>query len=515
MNARAVSALAVPLFALSIHAADQPQWGEAWSRNMVSGEKGLADSFDPETGRNIKWIAPLGTQSHSTPVVAGGRVYIGTNNEMPRDPAHTGDRGVMLCLDEKDGHLLWQLVSPKRDEDQYFDWPKTGMSSPVTVEGERAYFVDNRGVVVCLDVQGMANGNDGPFVDEAERMLPRAAVPPTFDPGPIAHTGIPAPPGPTDADIVWEFDMPRSAGIWPHDGAHSSVLVLGDFLYVNTGTGVDNSHRKIRTPDAPSLIVLEKATGRLVARDDEHIAPNIFHATWSSPALGKVNGRELIFFAGGDGIVRAFEPLTKSPPPGEVLKLENAWQYDIDPTAPKMDVHRFTQNKQQGPSNIYGMPVLLGDRMFVAGGGDVFWGKNEAWLKCVDITKPGDSASEVWSHPLDKHTMTTAAVSGGLVFATDTSRKLHCVDAETGAAVWEQEMKGDFWASPLVADGKVFVGTRKGDFWVLAASREKRVLSTIELKQPISATTTAANGVLYVATMNRLIAIEQGAGGAP
>ena len=68
-------------------AADQPQWGQAWSRNMVSEENGLPDSFDPATGRNIKWSAELGTETHSTPVIAGGRVYIGTNNGHPRDPA--------------------------------------------------------------------------------------------------------------------------------------------------------------------------------------------------------------------------------------------------------------------------------------------------------------------------------------------------------------------------------------------------------------------------------------------
>ena len=88
------------------HAADQPQWGQAWSRNMVSDERGLPDSFDPETGRNIKWSAELGTETHSTPVVAGGRVYIGTNNGHPRDPAQQGDRGILMCFDEPTGRFL-------------------------------------------------------------------------------------------------------------------------------------------------------------------------------------------------------------------------------------------------------------------------------------------------------------------------------------------------------------------------------------------------------------------------
>src|SRR5436190_2623037 len=95
------------LLSADLPAADQPQWGQAWTRNLVSDERGLPDSFDPETGRNIKWSVPLGTHTHSSPVIAGGRVFIGTNNELPRDPKLVGDRGVLLCLDENDGHLLW------------------------------------------------------------------------------------------------------------------------------------------------------------------------------------------------------------------------------------------------------------------------------------------------------------------------------------------------------------------------------------------------------------------------
>ena len=55
----------------------------------------------------------LGTSTYSTPVISGGKVLIGTNNDEPRDPRHQGDRGVLLCLDEKDGRFCWQLVVPK------------------------------------------------------------------------------------------------------------------------------------------------------------------------------------------------------------------------------------------------------------------------------------------------------------------------------------------------------------------------------------------------------------------
>src|SRR5256885_17025865 len=53
-------------------AADQPQWGQSWSRDMGSSEKGLPDSFDPGTGRDIRWVARLCTGKHSTPNVAQG-----------------------------------------------------------------------------------------------------------------------------------------------------------------------------------------------------------------------------------------------------------------------------------------------------------------------------------------------------------------------------------------------------------------------------------------------------------
>jgi outer membrane protein assembly factor BamB len=81
------------------------------------------------------------------------------------------------------------------------------------------------------------------------------------------------------------------------------------------------------------------------------------------------------------------------------------------------------------------------------------------------------------------------------------------VDAETGKAYWTQDTGSEIWASPLIADHKLFVGTRKGEFLILGASREKRILQTIMLDGAISGTATAANGVLFIATANRLYAI--------
>lgn len=480
-------------------AADQPQWGQAWSRNMVSAETNLPDAFDPKTGRNVKWTATLGSETYSTPVVAGGRVYIGTNNDHPRDPKHQGDRGVLMCFDEKTGQFLWQLVVPKLKTSVYWDWPNTGICSPATVEGDRVYVVSNRGEVMCLDAHGLVNGNDGPFLDEARHQTPPGEAP-------LA-------PGNTDADILWLTDLIKECGVRQHDSAHASILSYGPCLYVNTSNGVDDTHRHIAAPEAPSLVALDKVTGRLVARDDEHIGPRIFHCTWSSPSLVQVNGKPLIIFGGGDGVVYAFEPAAEGglPPPGTVVKLRKVWRFDGDPNSPKDQVHRFNGNRKESPSNITGVPVVYQNQVYVNLGGDFYWGKNQAWLKCIDLTLNDDSNTrrERWSYSLERHCMSSPAVAQGLAFVGDCGRRIHCVDGETGTVCWTHEVRGEIWASPLVADGKVYFATRRGEFLVFVASREKRPLTELDLEQPIISTPIAANGVLYVATMSRLYAIQQ------
>lgn len=490
-----------------VQAADQAQFGQAWSRNMVSGERGLPAEFELTSGKNVKWTAVLGTEGYATPVVAGGRVYVGTNNGNPRDPKHQGDRGVLMCFSETDGQFLWQLVVPKQEEDIYMDWPKTGLSSPPTVEGERVYVVDNRGAVLCLDAQGLANGNDGPFTEEGRYYTDRG-------------TNAPSTPhvlGPLDADILWKFDLKSDPAvrIWPHDAAHSSVLIHGQHLYLNSGNGVDNTHKVIRRPDAPSLVVLDKSSGQLLAVDGEQMGADTFHCTWSSPALGRIDGLETIVFAGGNGILYGFEPLPEETPARTATpaKLKKRWQIRFDPTAPTDDPHRYLNNRASGPANIYGMPVVLDGRIFATGGGDWFWGKNAAWIKCFQPRGSGDLGTNalVWSSDVGRHTMATPAIADGLAFVTDALHNLHCVDAKTGALVWTQDLGGEIWASALAADHKVYVGTRRGAFWIFALSREKQILQQSELGAPISATAVAANGTLFLTTAQKLTALKASA----
>src|SRR5262245_12094711 len=166
--------LLIPIFAFATVCSpgqDWPQWGGAPARNMYSPAKGLPDHFtkgkstdikfkggtdevDPSNIENLKWVAKLGSQSYGNVTVAKGKVFIGTNNEPPRDPRHQGDRSILLCFDEKTGELIWQLVIPKLASGKVNDWESLGLLSSPTIEGDRVYVVTSRCEVLCLDVNG-------------------------------------------------------------------------------------------------------------------------------------------------------------------------------------------------------------------------------------------------------------------------------------------------------------------------------------------------------------------------
>ena len=95
----------------------------------------------------------------------------------------------------------------------------------------------NRDEVVCLDLHGMANGNDGPFLEEGRHVTPQGE--------PLLEAGA------TDADILWLLDLRSAAGVRPHDSAHSSILLDGDFLYVNTSNGLTSKHDGVDRAGSP------------------------------------------------------------------------------------------------------------------------------------------------------------------------------------------------------------------------------------------------------------------------
>src|SRR2546428_14015920 len=79
---------------------DWPMWGGTPDRNMISNMKGLPTDWDIKTKKNVKWVAQLGSQSYGNPIVAGGMVFVGTNNKATRDPKQPGARGALMACRE-------------------------------------------------------------------------------------------------------------------------------------------------------------------------------------------------------------------------------------------------------------------------------------------------------------------------------------------------------------------------------------------------------------------------------
>ena len=138
----------------------------------------------------------------------------------------------------------------------------------------------------------------------------------------------------------------------------------------------------------------------------------------------------------------------------------------------------------------------------------MFWGKKAAWLKRIDLA--GLKPVEKWSVQLSEHVVSTAAVQEGIVYMADCGQFLRAVDASTGKELWTHECGGDFWSSPMIADGKILIATRRGKFLSFAEGREKRLLAEVELGGPVSATVIAANNTYYVATQSKLFAVRSG-----
>lgn len=448
-------------------AADWPMWGGGPSRNMVSAETGVPRTWDIRTKERVKWVAEIGSQSYGNPVVADGKVFLGTNNELLRDPDQGSDRGVLMAFREADGEFLWQMTHTKLEAGRVNDWPEQGVcSSPAVVDG-LVYYVSNRAEVLALDAEGFRDGeNDGPVQDEQ-------------------HTSE------TDGDVIWHLDMYNDLGVFPHNMAATSPLVVGDILFVNTSNGVDESHINVPSPRSPSFLALNRHSGEILW-EDRSPGRNILHGQWSSPAYGEAGGKAQVIFAGGDGWLYSFEPETG----------EQIWKFDANPKESEWKQGRGDRN------NIIATPVLHEGIVYIAVGQDPEHGEGVGHLWAVRADGSGDVTEThvEWRHPF-RRTISTVAIHDGIVYAPNFSGFFHALDLATGELLWEHDMLAAVWGSPYVVDGKVMLGDEDGDLSVLKAGREMEVLSEINFGNVIYSTPIAANGTLYIMTRSHLYAI--------
>jgi outer membrane protein assembly factor BamB len=495
------------LSASSLHAADWPMWGRDASRNMVSTETDLpADATFPKSPdeglvadlketKNVAWAVKLGSNVYGNPVVAGGHVFVGTNNASPRDPKYQGDYGIFLCLDEKTGKTIWQLAVPKLAAGHFVDWEECGVCSSAAVDGDRVYVVTNRCEVLSLDVAGMSNGNDGDFKDEAKY---------TAGPGrpPIEQ-------GPADADIIWKFDMRYELGAFPHLQTASNPLVVGDRIYVSTSNGVDWTEKHKPSPDAPAFICLDKKTGKLLGVEKSGIGSRTFASNWSAPAFGNVGGKPTLVFGGGDGFLYGFDPV-----PGTNGEMKELWRIDCNPAeyrAPK-DGKPPKYRDKTGPSEVIATPIIFEDKVYVPIGQDPEHGPGTVGaMNCVSVTYAGDKASPAiaWQNKSIGATMSTPAIANGMLVVSDLNGFIFMLDPANGQLLWKHDTQSSIWASALIADGKIYVGDESRELYIFAADKTKKQLAKIDVEGPVYASAVAANKAVYIVTGTMLCKLEK------
>lgn len=484
-----------------------PMFGGSISRNMVNTiVKKLPTEWDVANGKNIKWSADLGSKAYGGPIIAGGKVFIGTNNQKPRDKKFRDkdgkpvDLGIIMCFNESDGNYQWQTVFTKLPSGRVHDWPLEGICSTPVVEGDRLYYVSNRCEVVCSDTKGK---------------------------------------------ILWKLDMMKDLGVFPHNIAACSPLLYGDKLYVVTANGVDEGHINVPAPKAPSFIKVDKHTGKVEWENNWPTAkllevPKqgdqkeffkrlvnrgelIQHGQWSNPSYAVVNGQPQVIFPGGEGWIYSFNPVS-----GKLI-----WKFDCNPKDSEYELQgKGTRN------DFIATPTIYDNKVYIGVGQDPEHESGVGHLWCIDMTKQGDVSPEladystwppktkpnpnsamVWHYggPADARktgrnyyfgrTMSTCAIHDGLLYIAEIAGYLHCLDAKTGKVYWQHDTKSPIWSSPYWADGKVYLGTDEGLVWVFAHGKEKKELAQNDMESRVRATPVAVNGVLYVMTENKLFAI--------
>lgn len=451
---------------------DWPMWGGTPDRNMVSAMKGLPTTWDVKTKKNVKWVAELGSQAYGNPVVAGGMIFVGTNNEGPRDPNVKGDKGVLMAFRESDGQFMWQAVHDKLAAGRANDWPYQGICSSPLVEDGVVYYMSNRGELMAVDVDGFRDGtNDGLVKDEKNTKE-------------------------TDVDIIWRYDMMDELGVQQHNMANASPVSYGDLIFVNTSNGQDESHVNIPSPKAPAIIAVNKKTGKLVWEDNS-VGEKILHGQWSSPSVGKVGDTVQVAVGQGDGWVRGYEALT-----GKKL-----WEFDMNP---KDSVWPKTRNE------VISTPVFYDNIVYIANGQDPEHGEGVGHLYAIDPTKRGDitDTGRIWHYDKIRRSISTGSVYNGILFYSDFSGFLHALDVKTGKPFWTHDMFAAIWGSPMVIDGKVYLGDEDGDIAVLNADKTMKVIAENNMGSSVYSTPVPAHGVLYIVNRNQLWALAEGAGGS-
>src|SRR5712692_5464692 len=346
---------------------------------------------------------------------------------------------------------------------QNFLWrsPYGGRSAPI-VMGNRVYVQNPSGRGASLQERVMAlDADTGKVVWEYKFNIFQSDVPahrvgwasPAADPetGNVYafSVGAQAIALNKDGKLLWERSFGEEfAAFTTHGGRTMSPVVDGDLVIVgapvsNWGAQANRSHR---------LIALDKRTGDIVWVSTPGGRP--YDTAYAIPVIASVNGMRLLIAGLGDGAFHAVKPQTG----------ERVWSY----IASKRSINTGV--------------AVQGSTVIVSHGDENMDTSELGMIAAIDGSQTGEIKTPKWVVHGDQFGFSSPVIDGNRVYQVENGSKLLAFDLDTGRELWRQIL-GTVQKAPLVlADGKLYVGTESGKFFIVRPLADRaEVLSEVEL----------------------------------
>jgi outer membrane protein assembly factor BamB len=409
----------------------------------VAEGQNLPGQWDGKTGQNILWRTPIPGLGHSSPIVWGQRIFV--TSAISGDPNATFKPGLYGDGDASEDRSpqKWTLFALDK---------KTGkiLWQQVAYEG------------VPREKRHMKStyASSTPATDG------RIVVAWFGSQGVYAYD--------LDGHPLWKVDLGR-LNLGAYDiptyewGTASSPIIWNSLVILQCDTQDDSF-----------LIALDADTGKQVWKTDREELPS-----WGTPTVGMTaNGPELVTNA--SNFIRGYDPRTGR----ELWRLGHSSKI----TAPT--------------------PVYSEDQFLIASGRQperpIFAVKAGAR---GDLTLPeGKTSSDavVWSRTGRGPYMPTPLLYQGLLYVLNNNGLLDCYDWKTGEEIYRQRLPvigSGFSASPVAADGRIYLSNEDGDMLVIAAGRKFEHLGTNSVGELLMATPALSEGVMYVRSAQSVLAV--------
>jgi len=292
-----------------------------------------------------------------------------------------------------------------------------------------------------------------------------------------------------DGELLWKRPMGEEFGlVTTHGGRTASPLIDGDLVIVsglNSGWG-DQARGSQR------FFAFDKTTGETVWVSSPGGRP--YDTTYAPFLTTEIDGTRLVLAGGGDGAVHAIKPQT-----GEAV-----WRYEIS------------------KRGINSGALVQGDTAIVSQGEENVDSSEMGLIAAIDATATGEiQESQVkWKVPGFLGGYSSPVMDGDRVYQIDNAANLVAFDLATGKQRWTLNLGTIQRSSPVLADGKLYVGTANGTFYIIQPGAdgaeildEDALGSDTEIEE-IIASVAVARGRVYLVSHTAIYAIGEGTGGA-